>query len=160
MFLTPIYRAAATATVRTVKRKRMIPMRAALTLVSLYVLYECVGKITVWHWNLLIYHTQTPAAVNRVKELIEDKPDCVGLKIGVKTRGCNGLSYILDYAFEKNRMDEEVTQDGIKIFIDKKAQLTLLGTEMDFQETKLAAEFVFNNPNITGTCGCGESFSV
>ena len=119
-----------------------------------------LGKITVWHWNLLIYHIQPPAAVNRVKELIENKPDCVGLKIGVKTRGCNGLSYILDYAFERNKMDEEVTQDGVKIFIDKKAQLTLLGTEMDFQETKLAAEFVFNNPNITGTCGCGESFSV
>ena len=105
-------------------------------------------------------HLQTPAAVTRVKELIGDKPDCVGLKIGVKTRGCNGLSYILDYAFERNKMDEEVAQDGVKIFIDKKAQLTLLGTEMDFQETKLAAEFVFNNPNITGTCGCGESFSV
>ena len=105
-------------------------------------------------------HEQTPAAVNRVKELIGDKSDCVGLKIGVKTRGCNGLSYVLDYAFEKNKMDEEVSQDGIKIFIDKKAQLTLLGTEMDFQETKLASEFVFNNPNITGTCGCGESFSV
>lgn len=134
MFLSPICRAAATATVRTVKRKRMIPMRAALTL--------------------------TPSAVNRVKELIGDKPDCVGLKIGVKTRGCNGLSYVLDYAFERTKMDEEVAQDGVKIFIDKKAQLTLLGTEMDFQETKLAAEFVFNNPNITGTCGCGESFSV
>ena len=57
-------------------------------------------------------------------------------------------------------MDEIVEQDGITIIIDKKAQLTLLGTEMDFVESKLASEFVFNNPNITGTCGCGESFSV
>lgn len=67
---------------------------------------------------------------------------------------------MLDYATERAKFDEEVAQDGVKIFIDKKAQLTLLGTEMDYQETKLASEFVFNNPNITGTCGCGESFSV
>lgn len=67
---------------------------------------------------------------------------------------------MLDYAEKKEKFDEEVVQDGVKIFIDKKAQLTLLGTEMDFQESKLASEFVFNNPNITGTCGCGESFSV
>ena len=61
---------------------------------------------------------------------------------------------------EKAKFDEEVNQDGVKVFIDRKAQLTLLGTEMDYVEDKLSAEFVFNNPNIKGTCGCGESFSL
>ena len=61
---------------------------------------------------------------------------------------------------DKAKFDEEVLQDGVKVFIDRKAQLTLLGTEMDFVENKLSAEFVFNNPNIKGTCGCGESFNI
>jgi len=122
-----------TATVRAVRRK-LIPTRAALTL--------------------------THPAVARVKELTESVPDVIGLRIGVRQRGCNGLSYTLDYAKEKQKFDEVVTQDGVIIFIDKKAQLSILGTEMDFQESKLASEFVFNNPNISGTCGCGESFSV
>merc|ERR1711973_88312 len=139
MFFTHVLRAsaaktAATATVRVVKRRPLIPTRAALTL--------------------------TPSAVNRIRDLVSSNPGCIGLRIGVKKRGCNGLSYTLDYTAEKPKFSEEVEQDGVRIFIDSKAQLTLLGTEMDFQEDKLAAEFVFNNPNITGTCGCGESFTV
>ncbi|XP_023161999.1 iron-sulfur cluster assembly 1 homolog, mitochondrial [Drosophila hydei] len=127
-------RVVATATVRAVKGRKLIPTRAALTL--------------------------TPAAVNRIKSLLQDKPEVIGLKVGVRQRGCNGLSYTLDYASTKDKLDEEVVQDGVKVFIDKKAQLSLLGTEMDFVESKLSSEFVFNNPNIKGTCGCGESFSM
>ena len=78
----------------------------------------------------------------------------------MRQRGCNGLSYTLTFALEAAEQDEVVTQDGVTVFIDKKAQLSLLGTEMDFQETQLASQFVFNNPNISGTCGCGESFNV
>ena len=126
-------RSAATATVRAVKR-RLTPTKAALSL--------------------------TPTAVNRIKLLLMNQPGSQGLRIGVRQRGCNGLSYTLDYAEKKEKFDEEVVQDGVKIFIDKKAQLSILGTEMDFQESKLASEFVFNNPNISGTCGCGESFSL
>ena len=125
---------AMSATVRAVRKIKGLPTRAALNI--------------------------TPAAVQRVRELLTSRPDAIGLKITVKQRGCNGLSYNLDYAKEKGKLDEEVVIDGVTILIDKKAQLTLLGTEMDYQESKLSSEFVFNNPNIKGTCGCGESFNI
>ncbi|CAF1238951.1 unnamed protein product [Adineta ricciae] len=104
--------------------------------------------------------TLTDSAVRRVKEILNAKPEAIALRIGVRQRGCNGLSYTLDYAQERKKMDEEVTQDGVKLLIDPKAQLSLLGTEMDFVKDKLSSEFIFNNPNIKGTCGCGESFNV
>ncbi|XP_069817870.1 iron-sulfur cluster assembly 1 homolog, mitochondrial [Dendropsophus ebraccatus] len=122
------------ATIRAVSKRKLQATRAALTL--------------------------TPSAVNKVKKLLEDKPDHIGLKVGVRTRGCNGLSYYLEYAKTKGPSDEEVVQDGVRVFIEKKAQLTLLGTEMDYIEDILSSEFVFNNPNIKGTCGCGESFNI
>ncbi|XP_011617955.1 iron-sulfur cluster assembly 1 homolog, mitochondrial-like [Takifugu rubripes] len=104
--------------------------------------------------------TLTPSAVNKIRLLLEEKPEYIGLKVGVKMRGCNGLTYTLDYTKEKLKSDEEVLQDGVRVFIDRKAQLTLLGTVMHFTETKLSSEFIFNNPNIKGMCGCGESFYV
>uniref|UniRef100_A0A8C2QLR7 Iron-sulfur cluster assembly 1 homolog, mitochondrial n=1 Tax=Cricetulus griseus TaxID=10029 RepID=A0A8C2QLR7_CRIGR len=94
--------------------------------------------------------TLTPSAVNKIKQRLKDKPEHVGLKVGVQTRGCNSLSYTLEYTKTKGGPDEEVIQDG----------LTLLGTEMDYVEDKLPSEFVFNNPNIKGTCGCGERFNI
>ncbi|XP_074611900.1 iron-sulfur cluster assembly 1 homolog, mitochondrial-like [Acropora palmata] len=104
--------------------------------------------------------TLTPAAVEKLKSLLKSEVENTALRIGVKQKGCNGLSYTLDYAIEKGKFDEEVYQDGVKMWIDSKAQLSLLGTEMDYIEHKLASEFVFNNPNIKGTCGCGESFHL
>jgi len=104
--------------------------------------------------------TLTPSAINRIKELVAESPDSAGVKIGVKERGCNGLSYTLKYIDEIQRFDEVVEQDGVKVVIDSRAQLSLLGSEMDYVRDKLASEFVFNNPNIKGTCGCGESFHI
>uniref|UniRef100_A0A0K0E290 Iron-sulfur cluster assembly 1 homolog, mitochondrial n=1 Tax=Strongyloides stercoralis TaxID=6248 RepID=A0A0K0E290_STRER len=104
--------------------------------------------------------TLTNEAINRIKEIMSEKPEAEGLKIGVKQRGCNGLTYTLEYASKKEKFDEEVVQDGVKIWIDAKAQLTLLGTEMDYINNRLTSEFVFRNPNVKNTCGCGESFTV
>ncbi|KAH7730024.1 Iron-sulfur cluster assembly accessory protein [Aphelenchoides avenae] len=106
--------------------------------------------------------TLTPQAVERVRHLLSKRPGSEALKISVQQRGCNGLTYTLDYAenIQKGKFDEEVVQDGVKIWIDSKAQLSLLGSEMDYVESRLASEFIFRNPNIKSTCGCGESFNI
>lgn len=103
----------------------------------------------------------TAAAVERVKALLDKrgKPSA-GVRIGVKTKGCSGLSYTLEFADEKGPMDEVVQQDGVTVLIDPKATLFILGTEMDYVEEKLQSGFVFKNPNEKGRCGCGESFHV
>jgi iron-sulfur cluster assembly protein len=103
----------------------------------------------------------TPAAVERVKSLLEKRgKPAAGIRIGVKTKGCSGLSYTLEFADEKGAMDEVVQQDGVTVLIDPKATLFVLGTEMDYVEEKLQSGFVFKNPNEKGRCGCGESFHV
>ena len=105
--------------------------------------------------------TVTPAAAERVKALIDkrDKPT-VGIRIGVRSKGCSGMSYTLEFADKQEPMDEVVETAGIKLLIDAKASLFLIGTEMDYEEEKLKSGFVFRNPNEKGRCGCGESFHV
>ncbi|CAO3590322.1 unnamed protein product [Absidia cylindrospora] len=101
----------------------------------------------------------TPAAVQRLKYMTkEDNPQF--LRVGVKTKGCSGNSYMLEFTKRKDKFDEVVDQDGVTVLVDSKALLTVLGSEMDYVEDKLSSQFVFNNPNVKGTCGCGESFVV
>jgi iron-sulfur cluster assembly protein len=110
--------------------------------------------------------TVTPAAIERVQQLLASrgKPS-VGVRIGIRTRGCSGMAYTLEFADQAHPMDEVVavtTADGqpLTILIDPKAVLFLLGTEMDFVESALESGFTFRNPNEKGRCGCGESFHV
>lgn len=104
----------------------------------------------------------TETALNRIRALLDGrgKPS-VGIRIGVRTKGCSGLSYTLEFADEINEFDEVFDPaDDVKIMIDPKATMFIFGTEMDFVEEQMASGFVFNNPNEKGRCGCGESFHV
>lgn len=103
----------------------------------------------------------TDRAADRIKAIMAqaDKP-VAGLRVGVKNGGCAGMTYTMEYA-EARKPGEDVVEDrGVQVFIDPKAVLFLLGTEMDFTTTKLASQFVFNNPNQTSACGCGESVAI
>ena len=105
--------------------------------------------------------TLTDAAARRVKDIIAraDHP-IVGVRVGVKNGGCAGMAYTMEYAEEPAKFDEVVEDKGVKLLIDPKAVLFLLGTEMDFKVDKLSSTFVFNNPNQTSACGCGESVQL
>lgn len=105
--------------------------------------------------------SMTRAAVDRIKVLLEQrgKPSA-GIRIGIRTKGCSGMSYTFEYADEKNPYDELVEHEGITVMIDPKAIMFILGTEMDFVEDKMQSGFVFTNPNEKGRCGCGKSFHV
>ena len=105
--------------------------------------------------------TLTEAAAARVKQIMAkaDKP-CVGLRVGVKNGGCAGQEYILEYAQAAGPLDEEVEDKGVRILIEPKAVLFLIGTTIDYETTTLASKFVFRNPNETDACGCGESVTI
>lgn len=105
--------------------------------------------------------TMTPAAVERVRKLMAAKGSSVaGLKIGVKKGGCAGMEYTLDWVETVSKFDEVVEQDGARVIVDPQAVLFLLGTQMDWKVDKLASQFVFNNPNQSSACGCGESVNL
>ncbi len=102
----------------------------------------------------------TDAAADQIKKIItqNNDPNIIGVRLGTKMRGCNGTSYVMEYIKKKELLDEHVQDKGVNVFVDNKALLSLIGTEMDFVEGTIKSEFVFNNPNAKGTCGCGESF--
>ena len=103
----------------------------------------------------------TEAAADRIKAVMAnaDRP-IAGIRVGVKNGGCAGMSYFMEYANAANPHDEVVEDKGVRILVDPKAVLFLLGTEMDYKVDKLSAQFIFNNPNQTSACGCGESVQI
>jgi iron-sulfur cluster assembly protein len=103
----------------------------------------------------------TVAAAAQLRKLIEmHDPDAAGIRLGVREGGCNGMTYSMDFAKERDPMDEAMEIDGVTLLIDPMSVIYLVGTEMDYVQEKLGSNFVFRNPNETGRCGCGESFSV
>jgi iron-sulfur cluster assembly protein len=103
----------------------------------------------------------TEAAAERIKAVMAkaDRP-IAAVRVGVKNGGCAGMSYYMEYAEKADPLDEVIEDRGVRILVDPKAVLFLLGTEMDYKVEKLAAQFVFNNPNQTAACGCGESVQI
>lgn len=101
------------------------------------------------------------AAAEQIQALLAARgKESAGIRVGVKTRGCSGMSYTLEYADGQSEYDEVVSEKGVTVFIDPKAIMFVIGTEMDYKTEKLASGFVFENPNEKGRCGCGESFHV
>ena len=100
-------------------------------------------------------------AASRIKEIMANaEKDSIGVRVSVKSGGCAGMSYVMEYTNELNPNDEVVEDKGVKVFIDSAAAMYLLGTEMDYKTDEMSSSFVFNNPNETERCGCGESFKV
>ena len=100
-------------------------------------------------------------AALRIKEIMSNaQKHSLGVRVSVKTGGCAGMSYVMEYTKETNPSDEVIEDKGVKVFVDSAAIMYLLGTEMDYKKDELSSSFVFNNPNETERCGCGESFKT
>ena len=100
-------------------------------------------------------------AAERIKEIMSTAQDnTIGVRVGVKSGGCAGMSYIMEYAKEVKPNEEVIEDKGVKVLIDPKAIMYLLGTEMDYKEENFSSQFIFKNPNETERCGCGESFKI
>ena len=105
--------------------------------------------------------TLSDNAAQRIKEIMSKaESNAVGVRVGVKSGGCAGMSYVMEYSKEVNPNDELIEDKGVKVYIDSAAVMYLLGTEMDYKTEDFSSSFVFNNPNETERCGCGESFKV
>lgn len=104
--------------------------------------------------------TLTEAAAHRIRAIMAGKPGIVGLRLGVKNGGCAGMEYTMSWAEAQDKFDEVVEDKGVKVLIDPKAIMFLLGTEMDYKVDRLSSQFVFNNPNQKSACGCGESVNL
>lgn len=105
--------------------------------------------------------TMTQAAATRVKGIVANSgPEAKGIRVGIKKGGCAGMEYTIDLVTEPNAKDDHITYEGADVWIDPAAVLYLLGTQMDFEVTTLRSGFVFNNPNQTSACGCGESVEL
>ncbi|MHC1549288.1 Fe-S cluster assembly scaffold SufA [Phyllobacterium sp. K27] len=104
--------------------------------------------------------TLTDAAVSRVGEIVSTREGALGIRVGIKKGGCAGMEYTIDLVTEAKPGDDVIEKNGSKVFVAPEAVLYLLGTEMDFEVTKLRTGFVFNNPNQTSACGCGESVEL
>ncbi len=104
--------------------------------------------------------TLTESAANRVKSFLEKRGSGVGLRLGVRTSGCSGMAYVLEFVDEVAPEDEVFEDHGVKVVVDPKSLLYIDGTELDFAKEGLNEGFKFNNPNVKGECGCGESFNV
>ena len=100
-------------------------------------------------------------AAEKIKDILSKAEDAtIGVRVGVQSGGCAGMSYVMEYTKEVNPSDEVIEDKGVKVFVDSAAIMYLLGTEMDYKKEELSSSFVFNNPNETERCGCGESFKI
>ncbi len=105
--------------------------------------------------------TLSDKAAEHVRSLVDNGGDgVIGIRVGIKTAGCSGMKYQVDYAYDKKPFEDAIQEKGVTVLVDPAAVMFIIGSEMDWSEDKFSAGFVFNNPNEVARCGCGESFSV